>query len=253
MPVYSCEGVVLRAQRIEEADRLVHFFTDRFGRIRVRIKGVARTTSRYGSIAEPFSHDHLSLYKTREDSAVYRLTRGSLLASNDQLRTELPRFYAASFLVELVDCCTQDGDPHYDLWLLLLETFRLLAQVNQPHALLLAFQLRAFHLLGVGLDLSRCSHCGDSPPEPPVFLSAASGGLLCGRCRRQDSTAEAVSQELYKMLLDAANGPLAGVREGDCPAPLWEEAVRALRPFWERHLDFDPKSLKFLLPGASTD
>jgi len=253
MPVYSCEGVVLRAQRIEEADRLVHFFTDCYGRIRVRIKGIARSSSRYGSIAEPFSHDHLSLYRTREQNEVFRLTRASLLDPNEPLRNELSRFYAASFVAELVDSCTQDGDPHYDLWLLLLETFHLLGRLEEWKALLLAFQLRAFRPLGVGLDLSGCLHCGDCPPRAPLFLSAALGGLLCSRCQRQDPAAEPLSSELHRFLLDAGKRPLAEAARLDCPEPRWQEAVRVLRPFWHHHLDFDPRSLKFLLADATTD
>ncbi len=252
MPLYSCEGVVLRAQRIEEADRLVHFFTDRFGRIRVRIKGIARSSSRYGSIAEPFSHDHLSLYKAREESEVFRLTRGSLLHPNERLRNDLPRFYAASFVVELVDSCTQDGDPQYDLWLLLLETFHLLGRLNRLTTLLLAFQLRAFRLLGFGLDLSHCVQCGESPPSPPASLSAARGGLLCRRCQRKDPSAEALSLPLQQVLLGAAELPLAEAAVLDCPAPLWQEAIRGLRPFWQHHLDFDPKSLRFIETDAET-
>jgi len=246
MPLYSCEGVVLRAERIEESDRLVHFFTDRFGRVRARVRGVTRMRSRYGSIAEPFSHDDLSLYLKREDRAVYSLTRAGLIDSHERLRGELPRYYAASFVVEMVDRCTQDGDPHYDLWLLLLETLDCLERTKHLASVLLAFQLKAFHSLGVGLDLGRCMVTGEAPPAEPVALSVSLGGVLGAGCHGQDASAEKLSPALYRLLCQAAELPMAKAAELDCPAPQWLEALRILRSFWATHLDFEPKSLNFI-------
>ncbi len=246
MPLHSCEGVVLRAERIEESDRLVHFFTDRFGRVRAKAKGISRTTSRQGSVAEPFSHDHLSLYTPREDRAVFSLTGASLIQSHDELRNDLAKFYAASFVCELIDRCTEDGDPHYDLWLLLLETLNLLRTAVSPGGILMAFQLRAFRSLGVGLDLSRCAVCGQSPPLEPVALSVTLGGLLDPLCQGRDASARKLSPALFRALLAADTRPMSSAAGWDCPAALWRESVQAFRPYWACHLDFEPRSIQYL-------
>ena len=56
MSLYRDEGVVLRAQKLGEADRIVTLLTRDHGRVRAVAKGVRRTTSRIGARLEPFSH-----------------------------------------------------------------------------------------------------------------------------------------------------------------------------------------------------
>ena len=53
--LYRDEGVVLRAQKLGEADRIVTLLTREHGRVRAVAKGVRRTTSRFGARLEPFS------------------------------------------------------------------------------------------------------------------------------------------------------------------------------------------------------
>jgi DNA repair protein RecO (recombination protein O) len=53
--LYRDEGVVLRTQKLGEADRIVTLLTRRHGLVRAVAKGVRRTTSRFGARLEPFS------------------------------------------------------------------------------------------------------------------------------------------------------------------------------------------------------
>ena len=56
MPQYRDEGIVLRTQRLGEADRIVTVLTRNSGRVRAVAKGVRKTTSRFGARVEPFGH-----------------------------------------------------------------------------------------------------------------------------------------------------------------------------------------------------
>ena len=55
MALYRDEGVVLRVQKLGEADRIVTVLTRTHGRVRAVAKGVRRTRSRFGASVEPFS------------------------------------------------------------------------------------------------------------------------------------------------------------------------------------------------------
>ena len=52
--LYRDEAIVLRTQKLGEADRIVTFLTRHTGRVRAVGKGVRRTRSKFGSRLEPF-------------------------------------------------------------------------------------------------------------------------------------------------------------------------------------------------------
>src|SRR3546814_9324179 len=65
MPLYRAEAVVLRTHKLGEADRIISLLTREHGLVRAVAKGVRRTTSRWGSRLEPFTHVDLQLAEGR--------------------------------------------------------------------------------------------------------------------------------------------------------------------------------------------
>ena len=63
--LYRDDAVVLRTQKLGEADRIVTLLTRRTGRVRAVAKGVRRTKSKFGARLEPFSHVDVQLYTGR--------------------------------------------------------------------------------------------------------------------------------------------------------------------------------------------
>ena len=67
--LYRDEGVVLRTQKLGEADRIVTLLTRRHGRVRAVAKGVRRTASRFGARVEPFTQVDLLLHSAQVPGA----------------------------------------------------------------------------------------------------------------------------------------------------------------------------------------
>ena len=65
VPLYRDEAIVLRTQKLGEADRIITLLTRSHGRVRAVAKGVRRTTSRFGARLEPFSHVDVQLAEAR--------------------------------------------------------------------------------------------------------------------------------------------------------------------------------------------
>src|ERR1700722_12797432 len=63
--LFRDDGVVLRVQKLGEADRIVTMLTRRTGRVRAVAKGVRRTKSKFGGRLEPFSHVDAQFYVGR--------------------------------------------------------------------------------------------------------------------------------------------------------------------------------------------
>ena len=61
--LYRDDGIVLRTQKLGEADRIITILGRTSGRIRAVAKGVQRTyNSRFGARLEPFTHVDLMLH-----------------------------------------------------------------------------------------------------------------------------------------------------------------------------------------------
>ena len=84
VPLYRDEAIVLRTHKLGEADRIITLLTRQHGRVRAVAKGVRKTTSRWGSRLEPFTHVDLQLAEgrnldvvTQADTHRRRSRRGS--------------------------------------------------------------------------------------------------------------------------------------------------------------------------------
>src|SRR5260370_15226314 len=62
---YRDDGVVLRTQKLGEADRIITLLTRHNGRVRAVARGVRRTKSRFGARLEPFTHVDVMIHPGR--------------------------------------------------------------------------------------------------------------------------------------------------------------------------------------------
>src|SRR4029077_11796421 len=77
--LYRDEGVVLRAIKLGEADRIVTIFTQGNGKIRAVDKGIRKTTRKIGDLLARISRVALQCYRGRELDIV---TQAEMVESN---------------------------------------------------------------------------------------------------------------------------------------------------------------------------
>lgn len=181
MSLYRDEGVVLRVQKLGEADRIVTVLTRRHGRIRAVAKGVRRTRSKFGATVEPFSHVDLQLYNGRSLDIVVQAE--SLHAYGERLVTDYPRYTAATAVLETAErLSAEEREPALRLFLLVVGALRTLADDDRDPSLVLdAFLLRAMAVSGYAPALDDCARCGE--PGPHRAFAVAAGGSVCPGCR----------------------------------------------------------------------
>src|SRR3954452_23470127 len=107
--LYRDEGVVLRAIKLGEADRIVTIFTQGHGRVRAVAKGIRKTMSKFGARLEPTSRVALQCYNGRDLDVV---TQVETLESNRVLREEYVLLTHAVSMLEAVDQVAQDHEPN---------------------------------------------------------------------------------------------------------------------------------------------
>jgi DNA repair protein RecO (recombination protein O) len=192
--LYRDDALVLRCQKLGEADRIVTLFTRRHGRVRAVGKGVRRTTSRFGARLEPFGHIDVQIAEGRTLHVVSQVEGLSLYGR--RIGADYARYTAASAIAETAERLTpEEQEPALRLYLLTLGAVRALGEGDDrpPPLILDSYLLRAMGLSGWAPALTECAVCGQVPESlarPPAdgvrqqtAFSVPAGGVVCVNCR----------------------------------------------------------------------
>ena len=160
MPVYRDEAVVLRCQKLGEADRIVTLLTRGRGLVRAVAKGVRKTSSRLGARVEPFMLVDVQLYEGRSLDIVTQAE--TIGAYGSAIATDYGRYTSGTAMLETTErLCETEGEPAVQLYLLLAGALRTLAEGrHEPGLVLDAFLLRALAVSGWAPSFVDCARCG---------------------------------------------------------------------------------------------
>src|SRR3954470_572871 len=110
MALYRDTGVVLRVQKLGEADRIVTILTRRYGKVRAVAKGVRRTRSRWGARLEPFNHVDVQCYTGRSLDVITQAQ--TLDAFAPAVVADYGAYSCGSAILETADrLVAEEGEP----------------------------------------------------------------------------------------------------------------------------------------------
>jgi DNA repair protein RecO (recombination protein O) len=235
--LYRDEAVVLRVQKLGEADRIVTLLTRRHGRVRAVGKGVRRTTSRFGARLEPFSHVDVQLYEGRSLDIVTQAE--SLAPFGSGIVGDYARYTAGTAILETAERLTaEEGEPALRLYLLVVGALRALSgRERDPSLVLDAFLVRAMGVAGWEPALTGCARCGQ--PGPHRAFSVPAGGLVCAGCRPPGSATPA--PDALSLLAALLAGDWASAEAAEPAARREASGLVAAHLQW--HLERDLRSL----------
>lgn len=177
MSLYRDEGVVLRAQKLGEADRIVTVLTRDHGRVRAVAKGVRRTTSRIGARLEPFGHIDVQFYTGRSLDGVSQVE--TIASFGASLVRDYARYTAGQAMLETAERLTpEEREPAVQQYLLLVAGLRaLVAGDHDPGLILDSYLVRSLSVAGWAPSFDACARCGVQGPHRA--FNVAAGGALC--------------------------------------------------------------------------
>jgi DNA repair protein RecO (recombination protein O) len=185
--LYRDEGVVLRTQKLGEADRIVTFLTRSNGRVRAVAKGVRRTTSRFGARLEPFMQVDLQLATGRSLDVVTQAETISPFGMS--ITGDYARYTAGTAVLETAErLSAEEREPAVQHYLLLVGALRSIAEGSHDPGLVLdAYLLRGLSVAGFAPSFADCARCGATGPH--TFFSVSAGGMVCAACRPSGAVA----------------------------------------------------------------
>lgn len=181
MALYRDEAVVLRTQKLGEADRIVTLLTRRNGRVRAVAKGVRRTSSRFGARLEPFTHVDLQIAEGRTLDIITQAETLAPFAAD--MGGDYERYTAGTAMLETAErLVVEDKEPALQHFLLLVGALRAVCDQGRPPSQVLdAFLLRSLSVAGYAPTFEACARCGLEGPH--LAFNPAAGGMLCPDCR----------------------------------------------------------------------
>ena len=119
MPLYRDEAIVLRTHKLGEADRIITLLTRHHGRVRAVARGVRRTSSRWGSRLEPFTHVDLMIADGRTLDVITQAE--TLIPFSMELGNDYERYTAGTAMLETAErLVVEDKEPALQQFLLLV-------------------------------------------------------------------------------------------------------------------------------------
>lgn len=221
------EAIVLRSLRYGEADRILHLYTPRRGRIGAIAKGVRRARSRFGGRLEPFFRLRLDLHEGRGE--LLTVTGADTIDGYPRLRSDARALDAAARACDAVGRLFETEEPHPNVFNLLCRRLALLdAGAGAARSDALAFRLKLMLAAGLAPQLAACAGCGER--EHLVGFSGSAGGVVCGAC---EAASFPLDPDAYRFMTAALELSLADAP--DAPAQALGQVERAISETLEHH------------------
>jgi DNA repair protein RecO (recombination protein O) len=224
------EAVVLRGIRYGEADRILHLYTARRGRVGAIAKGVRRPKSRFGGRLEPFFRLDLLLHEGRGE--LLTVTQAATVDGFPRLRASGASLTAAARACDAVLRLLDSAEPNPPAYNLLCRYLSLLDDPACPAAAslrtALSFRLKLALAAGFSPELATCACCGEA--EHLVGFSGAAGGVVCASC---EAGSFPLSEGAHRFMVESIATPLA--EAPDAGERELRQAERAISETLEHH------------------
>ena len=155
---------MLRTHKLGEADRIITLLTRENGRVRAVAKGVRRTTSKFGSRLEPFTHVDVQLAEGRNlDTVTQAETQDAFAAP---LGADYERYTAGTVMLETAErLVTEEKEPATQQFLLLVGGLRaMVGGEHRPSQVLDSYLLRSLSVAGYAPSFRALRPLRPGPP-----------------------------------------------------------------------------------------
>lgn len=176
------EAIVLSVRNWGEADRIVTLFSKEYGKTEAVAYGARKPRSALAASVQLFTQAEITL---AEGKRIDTLKQCHIMRSFRVLREDLTRMAYGSFLAEVCEVLTADGQADevlYERLLVLLD----MMETRNPRITALAGALQILKHGGFGPITERCSACG-CELEGAVLFDKDLGGTVCEACRQTES------------------------------------------------------------------
>ncbi|MEW6101078.1 MAG: DNA repair protein RecO, partial [Candidatus Omnitrophota bacterium] len=190
MSIHKAQALVLRKRDFRETSLIADFYSLEFGKLTGVLKGIKADPKKFASSVEPFSYNEIIFYRKR-NSALHLVSACDAKENFSQIRQDITKSTAASFMMELLSCVMPQEEINETVFHLALECLSELSKSFNADKITTIFKIKLLALSGFKPHFDSCVSCNDRILGQAKF-SLLLGGLLCGRCSVKDLASRSV-------------------------------------------------------------
>lgn len=175
------EGIVIRTMPYGESNKIVTLLTEEAGKVTVMARGAKKPRSKLAAVTQPFTYGAYLVHKGR---GMGLLSQGEPIESMRFIREDLEATAYASYVVEIIDKLTEEGQRATGIYLLLKEALQAINEEYDAEAIALFVEWKMLPVGGIHPTLHGCANCGGTDGE--FGFSFQQIGFLCHRCFHLD-------------------------------------------------------------------
>lgn len=195
MSTKNIEAIILGRRNMGEADRLLLAYSKEEGKVKIIAKGSRKIKSRLASHIEPFTIGkyHLVIGKT-----FYILAGAEAIRQNRKLSEDLEAYQDASYLCELLDLATAEGENNLKLYEVAKYILSTINDIRAPKRAILLRYLEFIILESSGYKPSyhKCIKCDQKLCEQEYYYGNFEG-VHCEKC---NETGRKITKNAFKIL-----------------------------------------------------
>jgi DNA repair protein RecO (recombination protein O) len=239
---YRAVGINLKRQPLGEADWLLHILTREHGVVRLIAKGARKSRSKLGGRSDLFVVNDLQVAHGR---SIDRILQAESLHLYKGFTRDIVRLTCAQYLTEAVLAEGSQGQPHAELFDLLLKQLGILETVPEDHlcAHLVHSLFQVLQVAGIAPDVTHCVLSRQSIQEEPCGFSVEHGGVVTLKSDIDPSELYRLNPNMLRALQMLPSNPLT---EYKLDHSVWKQVERFLRHYLEHHLERSLRSAQLL-------
>ncbi|MCB2231519.1 DNA repair protein RecO [bacterium] len=254
MPLEKSEAIILKSFNWSESSRMVIFFTEEFGKLKLTDRGGRSMKTRRGRLTT-FARLDITFYLSEKQTSGYISDSDLLELYSFERDGTLGRLAYASAACELLYLLLPERDDQPGLYRYVVSYLKLVDTVEK-HSLpsvFICFFLRLLSQLGYHPSLAYCVTSGEPveqfvPEGADAVFSAERGGVVSPPCQRPGEYYIRLSYDCFRRLLvlqTASLAEAAGHRVSFAEAAQMLEAMAKFVRY-QADLPANLKSLEFL-------
>lgn len=195
---YDANAIVLKYMPLNEADRIITFYTLEMGRTTAIAKGVRRPTSKLTGTLEPLNLVKISVAKTSSIDIIQECVVENTFSI---IKNDLIKVAESIYMAELIDAFSEDWEPNKNLFYLFANLLKVLNDEIFHPLMIRAFEMKLLEYSGFLPEFRECLNCRESLSPSKYLFNVEFGGVTCSTCLNNTSNSGIlISQEGMKLL-----------------------------------------------------